>query len=164
MTHTTATIGDPSRSDTLTLSRALRLFASQYVLSRRVSDDLRLRLVAITRERSRIAEALEPHDVDAAASPELVEIDRVRTALDRSASAYEERLRALEAIIAALACERRPSVPTARPVAADAHIAEPPVFTGEAVVRGGWWSPDGRGRLRVPPRSDNIGRTGGSPR
>lgn len=128
------------------LNDALRSLAMTYIGARRAGGELRTRLLAIEHERAQILGAIGDREYGTASDRELAEIDRVRRTIARSSAATSERLRALEAVIAAVAgnvlAERskRPGPPTATP-----PVRERPAAFAEVrpvpEARGGWSPP-----------------------
>lgn len=109
---------------------ALRHLAAEYIRGRRASGELRTRLVAFAQQRARVP------DEDAGRRP--AEIERVRTTLERSARVADERLRALEAVIAAVAVDAVRAMPAR--VVDGAQPRRHPVGAVHP-VRGGWVAP-----------------------
>lgn len=118
----------------MTTTALLRRLSAVYMRDRRTSGGLRARLVGLAHEVSRHSGGVaSPGDGRRPA-----EVERVREELERSSRAADDRLRAMESIIAA-AVRRTgdPPVESSRagPVADVPHrpVAEP--------VRGGWSQP-----------------------
>ena len=110
---------------------ALRHFAARYIGARRAGGELRTRLVALLHERKL---ATADHE----------EIDRVRGTIERSAQVADDRTRALEAVIAAVA--RHIDVTQLQTVAQPPGAGSPVVYRPpDAVLRGGWSPPDETG-------------------
>lgn len=128
------------------LTDALRSLAMTYIGARRAGGELRTRLLAIEQERAQLLGAIGDREYGTASDRELAEIDRVRRMIARSSAASSERVRALEAVIAAVAgnavaARSQPSMPP--PAAAPAQ--QPPAEFSEirpaAEARGGWSPP-----------------------
>jgi hypothetical protein len=140
-----APIPDTTRSAD-SLNEALRALALTYIGARRAGGELRTRLLAIEQERAQLLGAIGEHEYGSASDRELAEIDRVRRMIARSSAASTERLRALEAVIAAVAGNVLTRSVTQAPAAAFPQPArsEPRPFAEvrpDAAVRGGWSPP-----------------------
>ena len=128
------------------MNEALRSLAMTYIGARRAGGELRTRLLAIEQERAQLLGAIGDREYGTASDRELAEIDRVRRTIARSSAASSERLRALEAVIAAVAgnvlADR--SKPRAQPSAASPAQQRPAPSTEvrpAAEARGGWTPP-----------------------
>jgi hypothetical protein len=125
------------------LKEALRSLGTTYIGARRAGGELRTRLLALDHERAHLLAAIGDREYGSASDRELAEIDRVRRTIARSSAASSERLRALEAVIAAIAGNVVRA--SARRTAAHAPTPPPrPAFVEvrpEAAVRGGWSPP-----------------------
>jgi hypothetical protein len=126
--------------------RALRRFASTYLGERRAAGELRTRLVAIEHERARWIEAAETGALAGRPDRQLAELDRVQGTLARSAAASNERLIALESVIAVIASEVVATGGIASDPAAPAPVSPSSSTRSYAVrpdasVRGGWSAP-----------------------
>jgi hypothetical protein len=84
---------------------ALRQLSSSYIRDRRASGEIRGRIVAAAHERSRLLRGAELHAHTELTQRKLAEIEDVRIALERSARAADDRLRAVEAVIASVVTE-----------------------------------------------------------
>lgn len=123
---------------------ALRSLASTYVGAQRAGDELRTRLAAIEQQRARLIGATQGREYGTASDRELADVERVRRTIARSSAASTEHLRALEAVITAVATHavgafgRRASpAPRSNDLPAPATLTARP----DAAVRGGWSPP-----------------------
>jgi hypothetical protein len=122
---------------------ALRSLATTYVGAQRAGDELRTRLLTIEQQRAKLLGARQHREYGSSSDRELAEVERVRRTLARSSAASTEHLRALEAVISAVAADavgvvvRPPTAAAGRGVpAGPAPSARP-----DAPVRGGWSPP-----------------------
>jgi hypothetical protein len=123
---------------------ALRSLASTYVGAQRAGGELRTRLVAIEQDRAKALAANQQREYGSASDRELAEIERVRRTLARSAAASAEHLRALEAVIAAVAGDAVRALGGVTPPAASPPVKAPdplPVPRPDASLRGSWSAP-----------------------
>lgn len=126
-----------------TAVKTLRKFASHYVGERRAAGELRVRLVAIEQELLRCRAAAETEDPTGHAESELAEAERVAGTLARSTNATTDGLRAIEAVITAVAVGAGteiapPPAPEERP---EERVGPQPVARPDAALRGGWSAP-----------------------
>ncbi len=130
----------------------LRSLATTYVGAQRAGDELRTRLVAIERQRAKLLVQTQEREYGSTSDRELADVERVRRTLARSASASAEHVRALEAVISAVAIDgvaifdRAPALPAESESGAGLLAPTRP----EAGVRGGWSPP--------PPDDDRAAR------
>lgn len=128
------------------LNDALRSLALTYIGARRAGGELRTRLLALEQERAQLLTAIGDREYGTSSDRELAEIERVRRTIARSSAASSERLRALEAVIAAVAgnvVEANASPADVRP-AREGRGEGSHVFAEvrpDAAVRGGWSPP-----------------------
>jgi len=134
---------------------ALRQLSGGYIRDRRASGELRSRIVAMAHERSRLVQGVELHQQTERTQRRLAEVEKVRLALERSARAADDRLRGVEAVIAAVVTEAAalpadttpqadPARPARRPTRVDPAPSRPADTRGmgtQAPVRGGWSRP-----------------------
>jgi hypothetical protein len=140
------------------VTAALRSLALSYVGAQRAGGELHTRLMAIERERAQLLSTMEQREYGSPSDREFAEVERVRRTLARSSAASADRLRAIEAVIAAVTREailagRTLVPPEARPPDDARPTPDPlPVVRPEAQVRGGWSPPppDDQGRLQRP--------------
>ena len=121
----------------------LRDLSARYIAARRVSGELRTRLIAILHERNRWLDQTAPGGANPSfAQRQLADVERVRRALERSARTATDRALAIEAVIGAVV--RQEGVARVRAArAAGASVGRQP---GRAVrpdpsLRGGWTPP-----------------------
>jgi hypothetical protein len=135
----------------------LRSLASNYIAAQRAGTELRTQLAAIERERTRVLDAAGRTEYGGPSDRELAEIERVRRTLARSSAASVEELRALEAVIAALASDALDVLseqPAPAPATGAARVRAAeffPVSSRDAVHRGGWSPPP------TPPSGTDLG-------
>jgi hypothetical protein len=142
---------------------ALRQLSGGYIRDRRASGELRSRIVTVAHERSRLMRGVELHQHTELTQRKLAENESVRTELERSARAADDRLRAVEAVIAAVVTEAAApqTAPLAEEVKAREGRARPapvraphpsrlrpkapraPAAGPDVPLRGGWSRPGG---------------------
>jgi hypothetical protein len=134
---------------------ALRSLATTYAGAQRAGDELRTRLGTIEQQRAKLLGATRNREYGTKSDRELADVERVRRTLARSSAASGEHLRALEAVISAVAADAvgafdRPV--TSRPPAA---VVPGPAPSGrpDAPIRGGWSPPP---RDEDPPASRRL--------
>lgn len=121
---------------------ALRSLATTYVGAQRAGDELRTRLVAIEQQRADLLGRTQEREYGSASDRELAEVERVRRTLARSSAASTEHVRALEAVISAVAADAvRAFGPVAAAPPAPPPGAPTPSARPDAAVRGGWSPP-----------------------
>ena len=134
--------------------RALTSLATTYVGAQRAGDELRTRLAAIEQERARLLGETQKREYGSSSDRELADVERVRRTLARSSAASTEHVRALEAVISAVAADAVAayrSRPAARPAVLSAPVTREPITSREPGldapvrpdpgVRGGWSPP-----------------------
>jgi hypothetical protein len=122
---------------------ALRSLATTYVGAQRAGDELRARLVAIEQQRAELLGAVGEREYGSASDRELADVERVRRTLARSSAASTEHLRALEAVISAVAADAV-GVVDRMPAPVPAAVIVPgrkPSARPDVAVRGGWSPP-----------------------
>jgi len=152
---------------------ALRSLASTYVGARRAGDELRTRLAAIEEDRVRLLSSRQQVEYGSSSDRELAEVERVRRTLARSSAASAEHLRALEAVITAVAGDAlrvlgrvSPASSPASPAPASAAAPAPPAPTAAPTPPRAAHAPVERAGPppTVPPtRPDALVRGGWSP-
>lgn len=128
------------------LADALRSLAMTYIGARRAGGELRTRLLAIEQERAQLLGAIGDREYGTVSDRELAEIDRVRRTIARSSAASAERVRALEAVIAAvagnaLAARSQPPVAPSPGAPAQPQAAAFSEVRPAPEARGGWSPP-----------------------
>jgi hypothetical protein len=135
--------------------RALRSLATTYVGAQRAGDELRTRLVTIEQQRARLLGETQKREYGSSSDRELADVERVRRTLARSSAASTEHVRALEALISAVAADtvaafRRAPVVRQRAATGGPADADRPASAGPGLVaptrpdpgvRGGWSPP-----------------------
>jgi hypothetical protein len=130
------------------VTAVLRRVSADYIRSRRAAGELRTRLVSVAHERTRLVDNIPPESLGERAQSRLAEIERVRGTLERSARAADERVRAVEAVIAAIVIATGDAGPAPVPSAPE-EIESAPADESwvqaagptDPTVRGGWTPP-----------------------